>query len=117
YIGREFYGVWGDFDVKITIDSSYVMGATGILQNPEEIGHGYQQKGSEVDRPGSETLTWHWIAENVHDFMWGADPDFVHTTLQVPGGPRLHFLYQDPVVTTEIETRIPKEELIKNWKQ
>ncbi|MEO0330447.1 MAG: M1 family peptidase, partial [Bacteroidota bacterium] len=38
YIGREFYGIWGDFDVKITIDSSYVVASTGILQNPEEIG-------------------------------------------------------------------------------
>lgn len=115
YIGREFYGVWGDFDVKITIDSSYVMGATGILKNPEEIGHGYQQKGSKVNRPNSKTLTWHWIAENVHDFMWAADPDFVHTTAQVPGGPMLHFLYQDSVVATE--THFPREELIKNWKQ
>ena len=42
YIGREFYGVWGDFKVSIAIDSSFVLGGTGIIQNPQEVGHGYQ---------------------------------------------------------------------------
>ena len=36
YIGREFHGVWGDFDVSITIDRDYVIGGTGYLQNPEQ---------------------------------------------------------------------------------
>src|SRR5699024_12101571 len=36
YIAREFYSVWGDYDVKITIDSRYTIGGTGYLQNPEE---------------------------------------------------------------------------------
>ncbi|MFV8225360.1 M1 family peptidase, partial [Christiangramia aquimixticola] len=34
YIAREFHGVWGDFDVKISIDKDYVLGSTGYLQNP-----------------------------------------------------------------------------------
>ena len=40
YIGREFHGVWGDFDVKITIDPAYTIGGTGYLQNANDIGHG-----------------------------------------------------------------------------
>ncbi len=40
YVAREFYGVWGDFDVKITIDRKYVLGASGILQNGGNIGYG-----------------------------------------------------------------------------
>src|SRR5699024_7229351 len=59
YIGREFYGVWGSFDVSISIDSSYVMGATGYLQNPEEIGPGYAE---DYDRGDSKKITWHWKA-------------------------------------------------------
>src|SRR5690606_30054347 len=72
YIGREFHGIWGDFDVKITIDSAYTLGGTGYLQNPQEIGHGYQKPGSVVKRPKGNKLTWHFKAPNVHDFMWGA---------------------------------------------
>src|SRR5690606_28232568 len=38
YIGREFHGVWGNYDVKITIDKDYIIGGTGYLQNNNEIG-------------------------------------------------------------------------------
>ena len=93
YIAREFHGVWGDFDVKITIDKDYVIGGTGYLQNPNEIGHGYET--GKVKRPKGEKLTWHFVAPDVHDFMWAADPDYIHDTLQVPNGPMLHFFYQD----------------------
>ena len=92
YIGREFHGVWGDFDVKLTIDKNYVIGGTGYLQNPNQIGHGYET--GILNRPNSNKLTWHFIAPNVHDFTWAADPDYIHDTLQVPNGPLLHFLYK-----------------------
>lgn len=113
YVGREFYGVFGSFDVEISIDSSYVMGATGHLQNPEEIGHGYAEN---YERPDSEKITWHWQADRVHDFMWGADPDFTHTTRQVPDGPELHFLYQKDTVAVNANQR-SQEQLRKNWER
>lgn len=113
YVGREFHGVWGSFDVEISIDSSYVMGATGHLQNADEIGHGYAE---EYDRPNSEKITWHWKADKVHDFMWGADPDFVHTTAQVPDGPKLHFLYQQDTVAVNAD-RYSQQQLTKNWER
>jgi hypothetical protein len=28
YIAREFHGVWGNFDVKITIDKNYILGGS-----------------------------------------------------------------------------------------
>lgn len=95
YVGREFHGIWGDFDVKLTLDSSYVVGGSGLLQNPQEIGHGYEKPGSKVNRPAGDKLTWHFIAENVHDFAWAADPDFTHDVRKVKDGPELHFLYQE----------------------
>ena len=95
YIGREFYGVWGDFDVKITIDKDYIIGASGYLQNPNEIGHGYQDNGVNVKRDRRQkTLTWHFIAPNVHDFVWAADAEYVHTTYQAKDGPMMHFFFQ-----------------------
>ena len=93
YVAREFHGVWGDFDVKINIDPKFVLGGTGKLQNPNEIGHGYEKSGTTVKRP-SGNLTWHFTAKDVIDFAWVADPDYTHDIQQVPNGPELHFFYQ-----------------------
>ncbi|MDC0008208.1 M1 family metallopeptidase [bacterium] len=95
YIAREFHGVWGDFDVKLTIDKTYTVGGTGYLQNPQEIGHGYETPESKVKKQKGKTLTWHFKAPMVHDFMWAADPEYVHDTLQMDNGVTLHFLYKD----------------------
>ncbi|MGY0391220.1 M1 family metallopeptidase [Bizionia sp. KMM 8389] len=81
YIGREFHGVWGDFDVKLTIDKDYVVGGTGYIQEP-------------VKTKGKKK-TLHFIAPKVHDFFWAADPDYIHDTMQVPNGPLLHFYYKN----------------------
>lgn len=116
YIGREFHGVWGSFDVKITIDASYVMGATGYLQNPNEIGHGYQDEGVNVNHSPSEKLTWHWKADKVHDFAWGADPDYTHTTAQVPDGPKLHFFYQEETVASNANES-NQQAFRENWEK
>jgi len=107
YIAREFQGVWGDFDVKLTIDKDYVVGGTGYLQNPNDIGYGYQTK--EVKKSSGLTNTWHFIAPNVHDFTWAADPDYVHDTLQVTNGPMLHFFYKnDPEIKENWRKLQPK---------
>lgn len=93
YVAREFHGVWGDFDVKINIDPKFVIGGTGKLQNPNEIGHGYEKPGTMVKKP-SGNLTWHFTAKDVIDFAWVADPDYEHDIQSVPNGPELHFFYQ-----------------------
>ncbi|WP_421810389.1 M1 family metallopeptidase [Flagellimonas sp.] len=104
YIAREFHGVWGNFDVKLTLDKTYTVGGSGYLQNPDEIGHGYESPGTKVKTKG-KTLTWHFVAPNVHDFMWAADPEYIHDTLKMQDGPVLHFFYKnDP-------------EIIENWKK
>lgn len=94
YVAREFQGEFGSFDVSITIDSSYVLGGTGLVQNPQEVGHGYQDPNEPLNRPNDDRLTWHFKADSVHDFMWAGDPEYHHDTAQVPNGPVLHFLYQ-----------------------
>lgn len=94
YVGREFYAPWGDFEVNITIDKKYVIGGTGLLQNADEIGKGYLPEGNKPKKMKGKTLTWKFRAEQVHDFVWAADQDYIHTTAQVPNGPELHFFYQ-----------------------
>lgn len=95
YIGREFYGVWGDFEVEITMDSAFTIAGTGVLQNPEEIGHGYLPKGEKPERPEGNKLTWKFKAENVHDFVWAADEEYIHDIVTMDKGPVLHFFYKN----------------------
>ncbi len=99
YVAREFQSVWGDFDVRITIDPKHIIGGTGLLQNPEKIGYGYEKAGSNIKEPSGD-LTWHFIAKNVIDFAWAADPDYSHDRIKVPNGPELHFFYQKGDKTT-----------------
>lgn len=105
YIAREFYGIWGDFDVKITIDKSYILGGTGYLQNPNEIGHGYEDAEVKVPKIIGNTLTWHFIAPQVHDFMWGADPKYQHDRIEMENGITVHHLF------------IPGPKTSENWEK
>ncbi len=104
YIAREFHGVWGNFDVNITIDKNYILGGSGYLQNKNEIGYNYQDPGVTVNTKKEKNLTWHFIAPNVHDFTWAADKDYIHDIVQVPNGVTLHFLYKN------------NDKIIENWK-
>lgn len=107
YVGREFHGIWGDFDVKITIDNNYVLGGSGYLQNPNSVGYGYQDEGVEVKHAPGGKLTWHFKAPQVHDFFWGADPDYTHTKMNVEGV-TMHFLYQENAKTKDNWEALPK---------
>ena len=105
YVAREFHGVWGNFDVTITIDKNYILGGTGYLQNGNEIGFNYQEKGVNVTIPKKQkTISWHFNAPNVHDFTWAADKNYIHDVVQVPNGATLHFLYKN------------NSKIIENWK-
>ena len=115
YVGREFYAPYGTFEVNITLPARYTIGATGQLQNADEIGHGYGEAGSGLWRPAeadyapTDSLTWRYTARNVHDFAWAADPDYRHRRIAgapPPGanpadpsaqGVTYHLLYQPGV--------------------
>ena len=94
YIGREFYGVWGDFNVSIEIDKDYVVAAGGELMNDPA-----QQKGKQ--------RIWEFKAENVHDFMWAADPDYVTESVTSETGVTFNFFYQPGERTTDNWKRLP----------
>jgi hypothetical protein len=95
YIAREFHGVWGNFDVTLHIDKDYTVGGTGNLQNPQEVGHGYEDKTKALNLPSGDKLTWRFKAEKVHDFTWAADPEYAHDIRRTARGVDLHFFYKD----------------------
>ena len=103
YTGREFHGVWGNFDVKITLDKNYTVGGSGYLQNAKEIGKGYSDRKKPKTKKGK--ITWHFIAPNVHDFTFAADTDYIHDVYPGPNNVDLHFFYKN------------NPEIIENWKK
>ncbi len=90
YIAREFHGVWGDYDVTITIDKDYIVGGTGYLQ-----GEPKKKKGKK---------SWQFLAPDVHDFTWAADNEYIHDTYPGPDGVVLNFYYKD------------NPDIAENWK-
>ena len=108
YVAREFYGVWGDFDVSINIDKNYKLGGTGVLVNATEIGWGYDVPGSSLKEINTAKRKWHFVGNNVHDFVWAADADYKHISRKMPNnGPTLHVIYKN-------KNDIEQTEL--NWK-
>jgi hypothetical protein len=93
YVAREFYGVWGDYDVTIKIDKSYKIGATGVLQNANEIGWGYDKPGTDLKNISGAKRTWHFVGKNVHDFVWAADPNYEHI-VKKQDGVTIHVIYK-----------------------
>ncbi len=114
FVLREFYGVWGKYDVKITLPAKLVVGASGDLQNPQECGFGYVAQGDTtvMPRPDAEkpqgTKTWHFVAFPVHDFAWVADADYIHRVVKMPASSAI-----SPNMTFHILTK-PKYDAV--WK-
>jgi hypothetical protein len=116
YIGREWHGVWGDYDVKISIDKNYILGASGILQNASEIGYGYEDEGVKINRKKGDKLTWNFVAEDVIDFAWAADPEYIHDKRTAADGTVLHFLYKDnPEIKENWKNLQPKTEELLHY--
>jgi Peptidase family M1 domain len=95
----EFYSEYADYTVNITLPSEYIVGATGLLQTKVEL-DAYKKTGAKnvADRKGKPALyvpanknakkTLSYFAEQVPDFAWFADKNFViqYDTTQLPGG-------------------------------
>ena len=99
YIGAgEFYLEYGRFDVTLTVPASYIVAATGVLQNPEAVLTAAQRErlsrartsatpvaiiaaveaGKPVTRPTTAgTLTWHFVADSVRDVAFAAGPELL----------------------------------------
>jgi hypothetical protein len=74
FANAEFLADFGRYDVRMTVPTGWVVGATGVEQSKTANG----------------TLTTHrYLQDRVHDFAWTASPDFLDLTqrFEHPGLP------------------------------
>ena len=83
YIGREFHGIWGDFEVTLDVPEGYVVAATGVKSSEKSVG----------GPKGTLRTQSTFKAEDVIDFAWAADPDFVTESVAV-GDVDLNLVHQ-----------------------
>lgn len=79
YVGREFHGVWGTFNVNITLDSKFIIAGTGTKKLIKKEG---------------ALSTWNMNAKLVHDFAWAADPDYTEESIKLNDQLTVNFVYQ-----------------------
>ena len=65
FANAEFFADFGRYDVRMTVPSGWLVGATGVEQ-------------SRTDSGGA--TTHRYVQDDVHDFAWAASPDFVERT-------------------------------------
>lgn len=118
YLGpSEFYNNFGRFDVTLDMPAGWLVGATGVLQNPAEVltpaarerlSHALDSDSTRNVVPATERgpglstlsgprLSWHFVADSVADFAWATSDRFVYdvTRATIPGGSvvPVHILY------------------------
>ena len=64
YIGREFYDVWGKFDIYLTLPDSFKVAGTGNIMSQETKIQNQGKRKSLLKQPPPTTCI-----DNVHDFM------------------------------------------------
>ncbi|HEX8027274.1 MAG TPA: M1 family metallopeptidase [Vicinamibacterales bacterium] len=67
FANSEFYSDFGTYDVRMTVPSGWILGATGIEQ-------------SRTDANGK--TTHRYTQDDVHDFAWTTSPDFIEKRRQ-----------------------------------
>ena len=103
----EFFSEFGRYEVQITVPSNYVVGATGQLQEQEELEWLMAKaKDSIPENPtqkfpesSSTTKTLTYIQDRVHDFAWFADKRYVvrHRKMELASGRKVDLwsMYND----------------------
>jgi hypothetical protein len=118
YLGNaEFYNNFGRFDVSLDVPAGWLVGATGVLQNPDAVLSATTRQrlarvldsdetraivaagemGAGRATAAGERLVWRFLADSVNDFAWATSRSYVWdaTRATIPGrGPiPVHLLY------------------------
>ncbi len=108
FLGRsEFTVPFGDYKVKITVPADHMVGATGMIQNPQEVLSKTELERFELakktfDKPviirtqaeatqlektkSKATKTWVFTADNVRDFAFASSRKFIWDAMAVKVG-------------------------------
>ena len=101
YTGREFHGVWGNFDVTIKIDKDFIVAASGYIQETDP-------NNNKLGYLSGKKRVWNFKAPKVHDFTWAADSEYIHDIYPGPNGVKLNFYYKnDPKIIANWKTLQP----------
>ena len=124
YLGAsEFYNNFGRFNVRIDVPAGWLVGATGVLQNPNDVLTArIRERLARVSQTDSvvpivtesERATgrnarngrtvWHFAADSVNDFAWAASDryvwDAVRANIPTRGPIPVHVLYPPANRTT-----------------
>lgn len=106
YVAREFIAPFGNFDVTIHLDKDYVVGASGQLQNPKAVKGYVAGTKPKIDKSGK--VAWHYKANQIHDFVWAADPKMQVDSAKTEGGVTVYtvFLPTDKAVVENWKTAL-----------
>ena len=107
YLGpSEFYNNFGTFDVKLDVPAGWLVGATGVLQNGEQVlSSATRERLARVLQTDSvvkvvtaeeratqkasldKRQVWHFAADSVNDFAWAASSSYVWDAIRanIPG--------------------------------
>lgn len=104
YLGREFYGEFGRFDVALALPVEYKVAATGTRADADSTRFHVPTVVLDLWREqlkindSSQTVVHYFRADSVHDFAWSADRRYVHDVTDYDGI-RIHFYYLPNVAT------------------
>jgi hypothetical protein len=107
YFGREFAGTFGKYNVSISCNKRFVIAGTGLLSNKSYTTNGWADK-QNVTQQG-EITEWKFVAENVHDFAWAAETEWIHNSIRIDQID-FHFFYHQ-------DYKMEWENLMANWKK
>jgi len=61
--GTEFFSDYGSYDVRMTVPTGWILGATGVERERRDN--------------GNRTTTHRYHQDDVHDFVWTTSPDYI----------------------------------------
>ena len=108
YLGpAEFYNNYGHFDLSIDVPAGWIVGSTGVLQNPAEVLTptarerlsrvlesdsvrtivSSAERGAGKSTAAGNRLVWHFVADTVGDVAWATSNQYVWdaTRATIPG--------------------------------